>query len=112
VAPHIDRNTLSDIKVRAGNMFEFVVKVSGEPPPTKEWSVRGDVLLKTENVNITNQDYSTKLKVIDAKRSDDGIYYLVARNIHGVDKAAVKVTVIGTPIVRAFRDGPVVHVPI
>jgi hypothetical protein len=96
VAPHIDRNTLSDIKVRAGNMFEFDVKVSGEPPPTKEWSLRGDVLIKTENINIINQDHSTKLKVIDAKRSDDGIYYLVAKNIHGMDKAAVKVTVIGT----------------
>lgn len=95
MAPHIDRNTLSDIKVRAGNVFEFDVKVSGEPPPTMEWSLRGDVLLKTESVYITNRDHSTKLKVIDAKRSDDGIYYLVAKNVHGVDKAAVKVTVIG-----------------
>lgn len=77
-------------------MFEFDVKISGEPPPSKEWSVRGDVLTKTENINIINYDYSTKLKVIDAKRSDDGIYYLVAKNIHGMDKAAVKVTVIGT----------------
>lgn len=93
--PHIDRNTLSDIKVRAGNMFEFDVKISGEPAPTKEWSIRGDVLIKTESINIINQDHSTKLKVLDAKRSDDGIYYLVAKNIHGMDKAAVKVTVIG-----------------
>lgn len=76
-------------------MFEFDVKISGEPPPTKEWSIKGDVIIKTECINITNQDYSTKLKVIDAKRSDDGIYYLVAKNIHGMDKAAVKVTVIG-----------------
>lgn len=95
MAPHIDRNTLSDIKVRAGNMFEFDVKVSGEPPPTKEWSLRGDIILKNESINIVNQDYSTKLKILDAKRSDDGIYYLVAKNIHGMDKAAVKVTVIG-----------------
>lgn len=76
-------------------MFEFDVKISGEPPPTKEWSVRGDVLVKTDSINIINYDYSTKLKVIDAKRSDDGIYYLVAKNIHGMDKATVKVTVIG-----------------
>jgi len=96
VAPHIDWNTLSDIKVRAGQTFEFVVKVSGEPPPTKEWSLRGDVIAKAENVNIANRDYSTKLKVVDAKRSDDGTYCLVAKNIHGVDRAAVKVTVVGT----------------
>lgn len=95
VAPHIDRNTLADIKVRAGNMFEFDVKVTGEPPPTKEWSFKGNVLVKNENMSIYNQDYSTKLKVIDAKRSDDGIYFLVAKNMHGMDKAQVKVTVIG-----------------
>jgi len=70
--------TLSDIEVPAGNMFDFDVKVSGKPPPTKEWSLRGDVLVKTESINIINQCHSTKLKVIDAKRSDNGIYYLVA----------------------------------
>lgn len=95
MAPHIDRNTLSDIKVKAGNMFEFDVKVSGEPLPTKEWSVKRYMLVKNESINIINQDYSTKLKVLDAKRSDDGKYCLIAKNIHGMDKATVKVTVIG-----------------
>ena len=39
MAPKIDRNALTNIKIRAGQNFEFDVPVSGEPPPSKDWTL-------------------------------------------------------------------------
>jgi len=36
-APKIDRTTLKDLNVKAGQHIRFDVKVSGEPPATKTW---------------------------------------------------------------------------
>lgn len=35
--PRIDRTTLKDTHVKAGQHIRFDVKISGEPPPTKTW---------------------------------------------------------------------------
>lgn len=97
LAPKIDRNYLSDIKVRAGQSFEFEVPVIGEPPPTKEWECKGNTIMNTDRIKLVNEDYSTKLRVVDAKRSDSGAYTLTAKNRNGVDKATVNVTVLDVP---------------
>lgn len=97
VAPKIDRNALIDVKIRAGQSFEFKVPITGEPPPSKEWEVKGNVLLNTDRVKIVNEDYSTHLRIIDAKRSDSGEYQITAKNINGRDVATVKVTVLDIP---------------
>ena len=84
-----------DIKVRAGQNFDLDVPVIGEPPPNKEWTLRENMVLNTDRIKIINEDYNTKLKVIDAKRSDSGVYTLTAKNVNGKDTATVNVTVLG-----------------
>ncbi|XP_059218729.1 twitchin isoform X21 [Stomoxys calcitrans] len=103
VPPVIDRNFMSDIKIRAGNSFDFDVPVSGEPDPTKEWSQDNNFIINTDRVKIVNDNNRTKLRVIDAKRSDSGEYTLVARNINGMDKASVKVIILDVP---SAPEGP------
>ncbi|XP_025833492.1 twitchin isoform X4 [Agrilus planipennis] len=97
LAPKIDRNALLNIKVRVGQSFEFNVPVIGEPPPSKEWELKGNVIFNDERIKIINEDYNTKLRVIDAKRSDSGTYQLTAKNINGKDVATVNVTVLDVP---------------
>lgn len=95
--PKIDRNALLDIKVRAGNAFEFIVPVIGEPPPSKEWTQKDNILYNSDRLKIVNEDYKTHLRVVDAKRSDSGVYTLTAKNINGKDVATVNVTVLDIP---------------
>nr|CAD7424747.1 unnamed protein product [Timema monikensis] len=97
LAPRIDRNALLDIKIRAGQNFEFDVPVIGEPPPSKEWNLKDNMVINTDRIKIINEDYNTKLRVIDTKRSDSGKYVLTAKNINGVDTATVNVTVLDIP---------------
>ncbi|KAL0267677.1 UNVERIFIED_CONTAM: hypothetical protein PYX00_009872 [Menopon gallinae] len=95
--PRIDRNAMVDIKIKAGQNFELDVPVIGEPPPSKEWTLREDVVFNNDRVKIVNEDYNTKLKVVDAKRSDSGVYKLTVKNINGTDSATVNVTVLDVP---------------
>lgn len=53
------------------------------------------VFLTYNIVQVINEDYNTKLRVVDAKRSDAGTYTLVAKNINGRDTATVNVAVLG-----------------
>lgn len=99
VAPRIDRNAMLDIKVRAGHNFELDVPVIGEPPPSKEWSLKENIVLNTDRIKVINEDYNTKLRVVDAKRSDAGVYTLLAKNINGKDTATVNVSVLGKLLV-------------
>ncbi|GLH11531.1 Titin, partial [Gryllus bimaculatus] len=98
LAPYIDRNALLDVKIRAGQNFDFDVPVIGEPPPSKEWTLKGNTVINTDRVKVVNEDYNTKLRVIDAKRSDSGKYTITAKNINGVDSATVNVTVLDVPL--------------
>ena len=84
-----------DVKIRAGTHFEFDVPVHGEPPPSKEWNVKDNIILPNERTKITNEDYNTRLRITDARRSDSGTYTLIAKNINGKDVAEVHVTVLG-----------------
>lgn len=102
VAPRIDRNAMLDIKVRAGHNFELDVPVIGEPPPSKEWSLKENIVLNTDRIKVINEDYNTKLRVVDAKRSDAGVYTLLAKNINGKDTATVNVSVLGKLLVLKF----------
>lgn len=97
LAPKIDQNFMINVKVKAGQNFEYDVPVIGEPPPTKEWSIKDNLIINTDRVKLINEPYRTKLRVIDAKRSDTGEYTLVAKNINGVDRATVKVIVLDIP---------------
>ena len=39
LAPKIDRSTLIQVRIKAGQSFSFDVNVSGEPAPVTKWSV-------------------------------------------------------------------------
>lgn len=80
-----------------GQTFEFNVPIIGEPPPSKEWELKGNIVMNSDRVKIVNEDYVTKLRVIDAKRVDSGTYQLTAKNINGKDVATVNVTVMDVP---------------
>ena len=97
MAPRIDRKYMLDVKVRAGAYFDIEVPVSGEPPPKKEWSLKGASVTSDDRIKVTNEDYSTKVRCLEALRSDSGEYILTARNINGVDTATLKVTVLDVP---------------
>lgn len=84
-----------DIKVRAGHNFELDVPVTGEPPPTKEWVMKGTPVITNDRIRVVNEDYNTKLRVIDAKRSDSGSCTLFVKNINGSDTVTVNITVLG-----------------
>lgn len=97
LAPKIDRNFMNKIKIRAGQNFEYNVPVIGEPPPSKDWSLKDNMVINTDRVKLVNEPYSTRLRVIDAKRCDSGEYTLIARNINGTDRATTIVTVLDVP---------------
>lgn len=97
VPPKIDRKYMLDVKVKAGGFYDFDVPVIGEPPPTKEWSLKGTVLLSNDRIKIVNEDYNTKVRVMEARRSDSGVYTLEAKNINGRDSATLTVNVLDVP---------------
>lgn len=86
-----------DVKVKAGGFYDFDVPVIGEPPPVKEWSLKDNVIMADERIKIINEDYNTKVRVMEARRSDSGVYTLTARNINGKDSATLNVNVLDIP---------------
>uniref|UniRef100_A0ABK8F4T1 Twitchin n=1 Tax=Anopheles gambiae TaxID=7165 RepID=A0ABK8F4T1_ANOGA len=104
--PKIDRNYLSNVKIRAGLTFEFDVPVSGEPVPAKEWSHKDNMIINTDRIKVVYENYRTKLRVIDVKRADSGVYTLTAKNKNGIDIANVNVTILDVP---APPEGPIRH---
>ncbi|XP_058467261.1 twitchin isoform X5 [Malaya genurostris] len=102
--PRIDRNSLSNVKIRAGLTFEFDVPVQGEPVPAKEWSHKDNMIINTDRVKVVYEDYRTKIRVMDVKRGDSGVYTLTAKNKNGVDIADVNVIVLDIP---APPEGPI-----
>lgn len=95
--PKIDRKYMLDVKVRAGAFFDFDVPVIGEPPPTKTWTLKGTTVTNDDRIKITNTDYNTKVRFMDAKRSDSGIYNLTIKNVNGMDSATLNVVVMDVP---------------
>ena len=93
--PRIDRSAMRDIKVKAGKNVELNVPVTGEPPPTKKWTVDG--MSAPDRWVISAEDYMTHLSIKSAERKDSGTLELVASNINGTDKATVKLTVLDVP---------------
>lgn len=88
---------MRDIKIKAGQVIEFDVKVEGEPPPKIEWLLNGEKLGSSDTTKIENQDYHTKLKTVGAKRVDSGKYKIIATNESGKDEVEVEVTVLDNP---------------
>ncbi len=87
--PRIDRSNLHDIRCKAGDMFNFDVNISGEPPPEKQWLSNGKEMTASDRIKVVFNDYNTKIFVRSAKRSDTGKLVITAENANGSDRAEV-----------------------
>ena len=103
-APKIDRNAMMEIKILAGEPLNINVPVDGEPPPMKSWTKNGEAVIDGEHLSIINEDYRTCIKVLESKRSDYGVYKLVAKNKNGTDTCTCNVIVLDVP---GPPEGPV-----
>lgn len=93
VAPKIDRNSLQEIKVRAGQPFHLDIPVTGEPPPEISWDFEGTPVKNNDRMKVDNtQDYKTKFTCKRSVREDSGMYTITAKNANGTDTAQVKVS--------------------
>ncbi|CAA98064.2 Twitchin [Caenorhabditis elegans] len=97
VPPVIDRNSIQEIKVKAGQDFSLNIPVSGEPTPTITWTFEGTPVESDDRMKLNNEDGKTKFHVKRALRSDTGTYIIKAENENGTDTAEVKVTVLDHP---------------
>lgn len=95
--PHIVRDKLQNVKVRAGENVKFDIEIKGEPPPSVKWSVAGKELSTGAHYKIDNEDYNTKLVISDTSRRLSGVYTIFAENSSGTDEATVEVTVLDKP---------------
>ncbi|ULT95623.1 hypothetical protein L3Y34_004374 [Caenorhabditis briggsae] len=97
VPPVIDRNSIQEIKVKAGQDFSLNIPVSGEPTPVITWTFEGTPVESDDRMKLANEDGRTKFHVKRALRSDTGTYIIKAENENGTDTAEVKVTVLDHP---------------
>ena len=96
-APRIDRNSMMDIKILAGEPLIMNIPVDGEPPPAKNWTLNGNSIDDSLRLMIINEDYKSTIRVQESKRSDTGLYKLVAKNKNGTDTCTCNVTVLDVP---------------
>lgn len=97
VKPHINRDKLKTIKVRAGQMVKLEVDIEGEPPPTVTWNFGGALLQTSANVKIDNEDYLTKIHLTQTSRKLSGKYTVKAVNDSGQDEADVEIIIQDKP---------------
>lgn len=93
----IDRSTLDNIKVKAGQMIKIDVRVSGEPAPSKKWFINKEKQESEKNdLKIDEEPNRTKLVIPCCKRAHNGEYIIKAENSAGRDEAKIEVIVLGT----------------
>lgn len=97
VPPKIDRATLRDLTVKAGQQIRLDVKVSGEPPPSKTWFLNKARIENRDDINVDLEDYRTKLIIPVAKREHTGTLTLKAENSSGRDEASIEIKVLDKP---------------
>lgn len=97
VPPKIDRTTLKDLIVKAGQHIRLDVKVSGEPPPTKTWFLNKARIENRSDITVESEEYKTKLVIGIAERGHTGTLVLKAENSSGRDEASIEIKVLDKP---------------
>lgn len=97
VPPKIDRSTLKDFTVRAGQHIRLDVRISGEPPPTKTWFLNKARVENRDDITTEFEDYRTKLVIGTAERKHTGTLVIKAENSSGKDEASVEIKVLDKP---------------
>lgn len=83
--------------VRGGKMVHYDVNVKGEPEPEITWSLKEKQVFNDDHYEIVNQNYNTKFTIKDSLRKHSGLYEIMAKNQHGMDKEVVEITVLASP---------------
>lgn len=83
--------------IDADETIRLKVAVAGRPVPNVIWCHNGEVIQSNERYEIENTEKNSLLKIVNAKRSDRGEYYLKAQNKLGTDVASFLVTVTAKP---------------
>lgn len=97
-APKIDRSTLKDLTVKAGQHIKIDVKISGEPPPTKSWFLKKERLEgPRDDLTVDSEDYRSKLHIPSCTRAHTGRITIKAENDSGFDEASVQIIVLDKP---------------
>lgn len=52
IPPHIDRNSIQEIRVKAGQSFQLNIPVSGEPEPTIVWDFEGRPIESDDRLKV------------------------------------------------------------
>uniref|UniRef100_A0AAF5DMX8 non-specific serine/threonine protein kinase n=1 Tax=Strongyloides stercoralis TaxID=6248 RepID=A0AAF5DMX8_STRER len=97
VPPKIDKNSIHEIKVKAGQAFDLDIPISGEPTPVVTWNFEGTPVENSDRMKVVNNEEKTKFIVKRAARGDTGTYIIKAENVNGTDTAEVNVTVVDRP---------------
>ncbi|CAG2058849.1 unnamed protein product, partial [Timema podura] len=95
--PRIDRSSLKNQTIKAGQNIRFDVKISGEPPPSKSWFLNKSPLDTKGDISVDSEDYKTKLIISLVTRKHSGTYVIKASNSAGSDEASVEITVVDKP---------------
>lgn len=93
VAPKI-KTPLQDVRIKAGLIFHVDIDFVGEPTPEVTWSVGSNELTSNDRTTITSIGYHTIVHIVNAKRSDSGLYHLLLKNSSGIDEGSFQMTVL------------------
>lgn len=94
--PKINREMMSNIKIKCDSTINFDVNVEGEPSPKNQWFINGTSLTTSDRTKIDNTtENNTKLFTRLAERIDSGCYKLISSNEYGTDEYEVDVVILG-----------------
>jgi hypothetical protein len=97
-APQFDKSALefADNRVRAGNAVKIEVPIVGAPLPFVSWNKDGNDLEDSVHVQVIGEELA-QLHIPCSKRSDTGLYNVVASNIFGKDSTQINIIVLDKP---------------
>uniref|UniRef100_A0A1S4GFT0 Ig-like domain-containing protein n=1 Tax=Anopheles gambiae TaxID=7165 RepID=A0A1S4GFT0_ANOGA len=82
-----------EIKIRQGDTLSMAFKIIGDPKPKIQW-MKGtkDLTNSPRTVKEVHADY-IRFSIKEAVVADEGAYFIVARNRHGIDRSFTKVSI-------------------
>jgi hypothetical protein len=96
-----------EIKIRAGDPFSMSFRVSGDPKPRIQW-YRGakDITNGPRTIKEVFNDY-VRFSIKESTLNDAGVYFIIARNKHGIDRAFCQVTVKQSRSAKKEKEGKI-----
>ncbi|XP_033640975.1 twitchin-like isoform X1 [Asterias rubens] len=97
IPPSLDVSQLKDLTIKAGQNIKLVVAFTGTPTPKASWTLDEDEIIPDERTKVRGAPTNTELVVMDARRSDTGVYTVVVTNPFGTEKGTSSVNVLDKP---------------